>query len=105
MVPRMKRNWVWITACVCMLLVGVGLSRTPVRAAAAYRADKRAKLAKRGDIRSLPDPLKQRLVDLGERPRSTDPIQAFAEADQPSMLFGYFLLDTTHFQPNVWANS
>jgi hypothetical protein len=30
-------------------------------------------------------------------------MQVFAEADSPSMLFGYYLLDTTNFQPNAFT--
>jgi hypothetical protein len=32
-------------------------------------------------------------------------VQAFAEADQPSQLFQYYLLDTTGFEPNVFTAS
>jgi hypothetical protein len=80
-----------------MLLVGAGFGRTP--------ANKGAKIARRGDVRNLPDPLKQRIVELAGRPHSTVPTQAFAEADRPSMLFGYALLDTSHFQPNVFTTT
>src|SRR2546422_253094 len=62
-----------------------------------------ASVAGRGDIRSLPLPLKQRLLRLAGRPHSTLPIQAFAEADQPSQLFQYYLLDTHGFEPNVFT--
>jgi hypothetical protein len=58
----------------------------------------------RGDIRSLPQPLQQQLVRLAGRPHSTLPIQAFAEADQPSRLFQYYLLDTHNFEPNVFTH-
>ncbi len=44
-------------------------------------------VANRGDIRKLPAPLKERLVQLAGRPHSVLPVQAFAEADQPSQLF------------------
>jgi hypothetical protein len=89
-------------ACATLLLATFMM---PARAADDDRADKRAKFAKRGDIRNLPDPLKQRLVEIASRPRSTDPTQAFAEAAQPSQLFAYYLLDTTHFQPNVFTTT
>ena len=62
-----------------------------------------ASVAGRGDIRSLPLPLKQRILRLAGRPHSTLPIQAFAEADQPSQLFQYYLVDTHHFEPNVFT--
>ena len=57
----------------------------------------------RGDVRHLPDPLKDRLEALAERPHSALPIQAYAEADQPSQLFQYYLLDTTGFEPNPFT--
>jgi len=60
-------------------------------------------VANRGDIRGLPAPLKDRLVRLAGRPHSFLPIQAFAEADKPSQLFQYYLLDTTGFEPNVFT--
>jgi hypothetical protein len=60
--------------------------------------------ASRKDIRDLPRPLKDRLVELARRPHSFLPIQAFNEAAQPSQLFQYYLLDTTGFEPNVFTS-
>ena len=60
-------------------------------------------VAKRGDIRKVPGALKDRLVQLAGRPHTVLPLQAFAEADQPSQLFQYYLLDTTGFEPNVFT--
>src|SRR5438045_5910685 len=57
----------------------------------------------RGDIASLPGPLKSRLVRMASRPHSALPTQAYAEADQPSQLFQYYLLDTNNFEPNVFT--
>ena len=62
-----------------------------------------ATVANRGDIRPLPLGLRQRLVRLAGRPHSTLPIQAFAEADSPSQLFFYYLLDSTGFERNVFT--
>jgi len=62
-----------------------------------------AEVLTRGDIRLLPSELKQRLARLAGRPHSTLPIQAFAEADGPSQLFQYYLLDTNGFEPNVFT--
>ena len=62
-------------------------------------------VANRDDIRKLPAPLKERLVELAGRPHSVLPVQTFAEADQPSQLFQYYLLDTTGFEPNVFTTS
>src|SRR6185369_13030341 len=49
----------------------------------------------RADVRQLPLPLKTRLVELAGRPHTYNPMRAFAEADKPSQLFQYYLLDTT----------
>src|SRR5262245_62119807 len=57
----------------------------------------------RGDVRHLPLPLKNRLGELAARPHSVLPVQAFAEADQPSQLFQYYLLYSKSFQPNVFS--
>ena len=40
-----------------------------------------AAVASRGDVINLPQPLKDRLIRLADRPHSYLPIQAFAEAD------------------------
>lgn len=63
----------------------------------------------RGDIRKLPDPLKNRLAILAGRPHSQLPTQAYAEASdknkpKPSQLFQYYLLDTTGFEPNPFTS-
>src|SRR5260370_18430071 len=65
----------------------------------------------RGDIVNLPDPLKNQLVRLADRPHSQLPTQAYAEAHfdatpfkpKPSQLFQYYLLDTTGFEPNPFT--
>ncbi|HZE88786.1 MAG TPA: hypothetical protein VE404_04515 [Verrucomicrobiae bacterium] len=62
-----------------------------------------ATLAERGDIRFTPRPLKERLLRLAGRPHTFAPMQAFAEADGPSQLFQYYLLDTRGFEPNVFT--
>jgi hypothetical protein len=58
---------------------------------------------RRGDVRFLPDALQDRLEGLAARPHSALPIQAYAEADKPSQLFQYYLLDTGGFEPNVFT--
>ena len=63
----------------------------------------RAAVAGRGDIVNLPQPLKDRLIQLADRPHTYLPMQTFAEADGPSQLFQYYLLDTTGFEPNVFT--
>jgi hypothetical protein len=60
-------------------------------------------LLSRGDVSSLPAHLRRRLGRLACRPHSTLPIQFFAEADGPSQLFQYYLLDSNNFQPNVFT--
>jgi hypothetical protein len=57
----------------------------------------------RVDVVSLPDPLKNRLVEIAGRPHSVLPVQAFAEAGSASQLFQYYLLDTKGFEPNVFT--
>jgi hypothetical protein len=57
----------------------------------------------RGDVANLPLPLKKRLGEIAGRNHSYLPVQAFAEADLPSQLFQYYLLDTTGFEPNVFT--
>ena len=64
-------------------------------------ANDRETVAKRGDIANLPNPLKDRLIRLADRPHSILPLQVFAEADPSSQLFQYYLLDSTGFEPNV----
>ena len=61
-------------------------------------------LRERGDIKFLPAPLKDRLVELARRPHSYLPLTVFSEADGPSQLFGYYLLDTAGFAPNVFTS-
>jgi hypothetical protein len=63
----------------------------------------RLAVAARGDVANLPSPLKDRLVQLADRPHTYLPMQVFAEADKPSQLFQYYLLDTDGFQPNVFT--
>jgi hypothetical protein len=57
----------------------------------------------RGDIKFLPDMLKERLGRMAERPHSFLPMQTYSEADNPSQLFQYYLLDTSGFEPNPFT--
>ena len=61
-------------------------------------------VARRDDVRFLPHALKRRLVELAGRPHSHLPTQAFAEADKPSQLFQYYLLEAAGFEPNVFTS-
>src|ERR1700722_10162895 len=63
----------------------------------------RQTVSTRGDIAGLPNPLKDRLVQLAARPHTSLPMQVFAEADQPGQLVQYYLLDTEGFEPNVFT--
>src|SRR5947209_5788414 len=62
-----------------------------------------AAVAGRGDVVNLPSELKDRLIQLADRPHTYLPLQVFNEADGPSQLFQYYLLDTTGFEPNVFT--
>src|SRR5713101_5674319 len=66
-------------------------------------AEDRETVLNRGDVRHLPEPLENRLAELAGRPHSQLPTQAYAEADKPSQLFQYYLLDTDGFEPNVFT--
>jgi hypothetical protein len=68
-----------------------------------FAAQDRATVSNRGDIVNLPAPLQSRLVQLADRPHSQLPTQAYSEADQRSLLFQYYLLDTGGFEPNVFT--
>ncbi|MCH9699009.1 MAG: hypothetical protein K0U68_12980 [Gammaproteobacteria bacterium] len=61
-------------------------------------------VSRRGDIRNLPTPLFKRLLEMTSRPHSYLPQTAFAEADDPSQLVQYYLLDTSEFQPNIFTS-
>src|SRR4029077_4285885 len=63
-----------------------------------------AAVAGRGDVVNLPSELKDRLIQLADRPHTYLPLQVFNEADGPSQLFQYYLLDTTGFEPNVFTD-
>ena len=66
-------------------------------------AQDEATMRNRGDVSQLPAPLTDRLAQLANRPHSILPLQVFAEADPPSQLFQYYLLDTSGFEPNVFT--
>ena len=70
------------------------------RAERRLQQDEVQRVRNRDDIRPLPDPLRDRLIELARRPHTYVPQTAFSEADDPSLLFQYYLLDTTEFQRN-----
>jgi hypothetical protein len=57
----------------------------------------------RGDVASLPAPLKNQLARIACRPHSTLPVQFYSEAETSSQLFQYYLLTTDNFEPNVFT--
>ena len=66
-------------------------------------ASDEATVLSRGDVKFLPAPLQNQLARMANRPHTFLPIQAYAEADKPSQLFQYYLLDTHGFEPNVFT--
>jgi hypothetical protein len=82
---------------------GIGAAQTAGPNGADREPDFRS-LQARGDIKFLPAPLQDRLLELARRPHSYLPLTVFGEADGPSQLFGYYLLDTTGFPPNVFTS-
>src|SRR5882757_1566124 len=104
---RNKTLTIWLSA----LLLIVGLEAKSLRAEAPpapchanpNAAADEAALRARGDVVALPAPLTDRLAQLANRPHSILPLQVFNEADPPSQLFQYYLLDTSGFEPNVFT--
>src|ERR1051325_3883245 len=95
-----KHYSVPISFCV----VAVGLALGPHILVTDCSAATTNTFASRGDIKNLPAPLKQRLIDLAARPRSYLPLTVLSEAPSPSQLFGYYLLDTSGFEPNIFTS-
>ncbi len=86
--------------------VGAALTVAVVTAAARSTGGPptdRENIQSRQDIASLPKPLKQRLVTMAQRPHTYPAMRAFAEADKPSQLFEYYLLDGSTVAPNVFT--
>src|SRR5262245_12734213 len=94
-----------MTFLLCCLLTGFAVSRGSAEDCNPNRKSHRdaAQVAHRDDVKHLPDPLKARLVEMASRQHSFLPLPAFAEADDPSQLFQYYLLDTTSFEPNIFT--
>ncbi len=96
---RRLASWKMKTAFLLQVAAGVAVFLNAPNA----RADEG--FASRGDIVNLPDPLKTRLIKLADRPHTYSPLRVFAEASSPSILFGYYLLDTGGFEPNVFTTT
>ena len=62
-------------------------------------------VANRPDVRHLPAPLKNRLVELAGRPHTYLAQEAFNEANAASSLLAYSLIDTTGFEPNIFTSA
>ena len=87
------------------IVAALGTATATSMVAAANGAARPCGIACRGDIRHLPAPLKNRLILLDHRPSTFGPMTAFSEAPKPSNLFQYYLLDTKHFQPDVFTTT
>jgi hypothetical protein len=86
------------------LVMALGLASVAWNVTSAQnRESDRERVANRPDVRRLPGPLRSRLVELAGRPHSYLPLTVFSEADSPSMLFQFYLIDTSSFQPNVFT--
>jgi hypothetical protein len=101
----MPRNSVKVSSLALAATLGVALGANVVNSTARAAGNTNASPAQasnfknRGDIRHLPDALKDRLEVLANRPTTFAPMTAFSEAPTPSKLFQHYLLDTKHFQP------
>src|SRR3989454_743284 len=104
---RRRNSFTFRTALLLPLMAAATMARAEQPPAPCHpnpdAAADAATVAARGDIAPLPAPLRDQLVRLAERPHSILPVQARAEADLPSQLFQYYLLDTTGFEPNVFT--
>ena len=101
-----RRNRVLLALATAVLaaLAAIGIDAQSDGPTGANREPNFSSLQSRGDVKFLPAPLQDRLVELARRPHSYLPLTVFSEADEPSQLFGYYLLDTTAFLPNVFTS-
>src|SRR5260370_6248662 len=91
-----------------IVLAGMGLASLPLQSFASAHPNPTAEqdeqtVVNRGDVVKLPGPLKHALGELAETSHTYLPQQVFAEADTPSQLFQYYLLDTNNFEPNIFT--
>jgi hypothetical protein len=101
-----RRNRVLLALATAVLaaLAAIGIDAQSDGPPGANREPNFSSLQARGDVKFLPAPLQDRLVELARRPHSYLPLTVFSEADEPSQLFGYYLLDTTTIPPNVFTS-
>ena len=108
-IPSASRRWLTLLAGIGAFTLNVADAKNPQPPAPCHPnphiAEDREAVLNRGDVRNLPDPLRNRLAELAARPHSQLPTQAYAEADQPSQLFQYYLLDTNNFEPNPFTST
>src|SRR5690242_8886935 len=100
-----RKSALAVGAVVAALGTAAGTSTAALTSAASASASQSCGFTCRGDISHLPAPLKNRLMLLNGRPHTFEPMQVFAEASKPSRLFQYYLIDTKHFQPNVFTTT
>ena len=108
-IAALSGRWMTLLAGISAFTLNVADAKQPQVAAPCHSnphaAEDREAVLNRGDVRNLPDPLRNRLAELATRPHSQLPTQAYAEADQPSQLFQYYLLDTNNFEPNPFTST
>ena len=109
--PRQRSSLRGAKVCLTMLAglgftaapgFGLGAPANPVHPNPTAEQDE-ATVRNRGDVVNLPAPLKRALGELAEESHTYLPLQVFAEADKPSQLFQYYLLDTKRFEPNIFT--
>jgi hypothetical protein len=105
---EVKDRWVSNIVILLFAFAFVGLLQSTVQAQQTCHPPKKANhegaaVARRGDVKHLPQALKDQLVLIAKRPHNTRPTTAFAEADSPSLLFQYYLIDTTGFEQNIFT--
>src|SRR5689334_23327654 len=96
-----NRGWELLTTC-ALAAVPLCVSASGPHGNPNAEADEHT-VVTRGDVIHLPQPLKHTLGELAEESHSVLPLQAFNEADKPSQLFQYYLLDTKGFQRNIFT--
>src|SRR5438067_5824017 len=108
-IPSAGRRWLTLLAGASAFTLNVADAKQPQLPAPCHSnphaAEDREAVLNRGDVRKLPDALRNRLAELAARPHSQLPTQAYAEADQPSQLFQYYVLDTNSFEPNPFTST
>ena len=106
-----SRRWMTMGMALSLCSLNVAYAKPPQPQPPApchpnpHVAEDREAVLNRGDVRNLPEPLRTRLAELAGRPHSQLPTQAYAEADHPSQLFQYYLVDTSGFEPNPFTST